>query len=177
MQFSLTSNSAHFCIHLSIFHAQSHTAITCLFFFFSLQSILQDTVYIHSSKSVSGKVPGHKDVFIYANKALQHFLPAFGLCWLSVSQAIPGKALEVGMLQEPFPAGSLPAANLLWRLTASDHRHRLLGASWPEHPGIVLATFNLELQTFLSFLKLGAYRNLITSDVSAQAEWSSVTTS
>lgn len=143
-------------------------------FFFPLQSLFQDTLYIHSGKSVSGNVPGHKDVFIYPNKALQHFLPAFGLCWLSASQAIPGEALEVGMLQEPFPAGSLPAANLLWRLTASDHRHRLLGASWPEHLGIFPGTFNLEVQTYLSFLKLGAYRNLITSDVSAQAEWSRI---
>lgn len=151
----------------------NHILPLCVFFF-PLQSLFQDTLYIHSGKSVSGNVPGHKDVFIYPNKALQHFLPAFGLCWLSVSQAIPGEALEVGMLQEPFPAGSLPAANLLWRLTASDHRHRLLGASWPEHLGIFPGTFNLEVQTSLSFLKLGAYRNLITSDVSAQAEWSRI---
>lgn len=87
-----------------------------------------------------------------------------------MSHAIPGEALEVDMLQEPFPAGSLPAVNLLWRLTASDHRHRLLGASWPKHLGIFPGTFNLKVQTYLSFLKLGAYRNLVTSDVSAQAE-------
>lgn len=84
VQFSLRSNRAHFCVHLSIFHAHSHAAITWVFF--PLQSLLWDTLSIHSSKSVSGNFPGHKDVFICHNKALQHFLPAFGLCWLSVSQ-------------------------------------------------------------------------------------------
>jgi len=87
-----------------------------------------------------------------------------------VSQAIPGEALEVSVLQEPFPVGSPPAANLLWRLTASDHWYRLLGASWPKCLGIFPGTFNLKGQTYLSFLNLDAYRNLVTSDVSAQAE-------
>lgn len=102
-------------------------------------------------------------------KCYNVFLPApWPALTISIPE-IPREALEVSVLQELLPAGSLPAANLLWRLTASDHWHRLHGASWPQYLGIFPGTFNLKVQPSLYFLKLGAYRNLVTSDVSAQA--------